>query len=31
VGVLAGGGKVKGGDEGEGIWLIGFIYIQEIE
>jgi hypothetical protein len=26
-----GGGRVNGGDEGEGIWLIGFVYIYEIE
>jgi hypothetical protein len=24
-------GKVNGGDEGEGIWLVDFIYIYEIE
>jgi hypothetical protein len=26
-----GGVRVNGGDESEGIWLIGFIYIYEIE
>jgi hypothetical protein len=26
-----GKGRVNGGDEGEGIWLMGFIYLQEIE
>jgi hypothetical protein len=31
VGVLVGRGKVNGGDEGEGIWLMGFMYIYEIE
>jgi hypothetical protein len=30
-GVLVGGGRVKGGDEGGEIWLMGFIYIHEIE
>jgi hypothetical protein len=30
-GVLLGRGRVNGGDEGEGMWLIGFIYIHEIE
>jgi hypothetical protein len=24
-------GRVNGGDKGEGIWLMGFIYIYEIE
>jgi hypothetical protein len=29
---LAGcGGWMSGGDEGEGMWLMGFIYIREIE
>jgi hypothetical protein len=26
-GVLVRGGRVNGGDEGEGIWLMGSIYI----
>jgi hypothetical protein len=26
-----GEGKVNGGDEGEGIWLMGFVYIYEIK
>jgi hypothetical protein len=26
-----GKGRVNEGDEGEGIWLMGFIYIHEIE
>jgi hypothetical protein len=26
-----GGGRMNGGDEGERIWLMGFIYIHEIE
>jgi hypothetical protein len=25
------GGRVNGGDEGEGIWWMDFIYIHEIE
>jgi hypothetical protein len=25
------GGRIKGGDKGERIWLMGFIYIYEIE
>jgi hypothetical protein len=29
--VLVREGRVNGGDEGEGIWLMGFIYIHEIE
>jgi hypothetical protein len=29
--VLVGGWKVNGGDEGEGMWLMGFIYIHKIE
>jgi hypothetical protein len=29
-GVLV-GGKMKRGDKGEGIWLVSFIYIHEIE
>jgi hypothetical protein len=29
--VLVGGGMVNGGDESEGIWLIGFMYLYEIE
>jgi hypothetical protein len=28
-GDAVGGGMVNGGDEGEGIWLMGFIYIYE--
>jgi hypothetical protein len=28
--VLVGGERVNGGDECEGIWLMGFIYIYEI-
>jgi hypothetical protein len=31
MGVLVGGGKLNGGDESEGIWLMVFIYIYEIE
>jgi hypothetical protein len=31
VGVREGVGRVKGGDEGEGVWLMGFIHIYEIE
>jgi hypothetical protein len=31
VGVLVGGGRVNRGDEGEGIRLMDFIYIYEIE
>jgi hypothetical protein len=30
-GVLVEWERVNGGDEGEGIWLMGFIYIYEIE
>jgi hypothetical protein len=30
-GVHVGGRRVNEGDEGEGIWLMGFIYIHEIE
>jgi hypothetical protein len=30
-GVLVGGERVKEGDEGEGIWLMDFIYLHEIE
>jgi hypothetical protein len=26
-----GRGRMNGGDEGEGVWLMGFIYIHEIE
>jgi hypothetical protein len=29
-GVLVREGRVNGGDGGEGIWLMGFIYIYEI-
>jgi hypothetical protein len=29
--VLVGRGRVNEGDEGEGIWLMGFVYIHEIE
>jgi hypothetical protein len=29
-GVLVGGERVNEGDEGKGIWLMGFIYIHEI-
>jgi hypothetical protein len=29
VGGTCGRGKVNGGDEGEGIWLMGFIHIFE--
>jgi hypothetical protein len=29
--VLVGGGKVNRGDDSEGIWLIGLVYIHEIE
>jgi hypothetical protein len=29
--MLGGGGRVNGGDEGEGIWVMDYIYIQEIE
>jgi hypothetical protein len=29
--VLVRGWRVNGGDEGEGIWLMGFKYIYEIE
>jgi hypothetical protein len=29
--MLKGGGKMNGGDEGEGIWLMDLIYICEIE
>jgi hypothetical protein len=29
--VLVGGWRVNGGDEGEGIWLMGFIDIYKIE
>jgi hypothetical protein len=28
--VLVGGGRMNG-DKGEGIWLMGFIYLHEIE
>jgi hypothetical protein len=31
VGVLVGEWRVNGGDEGEGIWLMFFKYIYEIE
>jgi hypothetical protein len=31
MGVLVGGGKLNGGDKSEGIWLMVFIYIYEIE
>jgi hypothetical protein len=30
-GVLVGGKRVNEGDEGEGIWLVNFIYLYEIE
>jgi hypothetical protein len=30
-GVHLGLSMVNGGDEGEGIWLMGFIYLYEIE
>jgi hypothetical protein len=30
-GVLAGGERVNGGDESKGMWLMGFIFIYEIE
>jgi hypothetical protein len=30
-GVFVGRGKVNGGDEGEGTWLVDFIYIYKIE
>jgi hypothetical protein len=30
-GVICEARRVNGGDEGEGIWLMGFIYICEIE
>jgi hypothetical protein len=29
--VHVGWGRVKGGDEGQELWLMGFIYIYEIE
>jgi hypothetical protein len=29
--VLVGGRRVNEGDEGEGIWLMGFIYLYELE
>jgi hypothetical protein len=29
--IFVGGRKVNGEDEGEGIWLMGFIYLYEIE
>jgi hypothetical protein len=28
--ILLGGRRMNGGDENEGIWLMGFIYINEI-
>jgi hypothetical protein len=31
VGIFVGWRRVNGGDEGEGIWLMGFIYIYEIK
>jgi hypothetical protein len=31
LGVLVGGGRVNVGNDGEGIWMMGFIYIYEIE
>jgi hypothetical protein len=31
MGVLVGGRWVNGRDEGEGIWLMGLVYIYEIE
>jgi hypothetical protein len=31
LGGACGRGRVNGGDEGEGIWLMGFIYIYEIK
>jgi hypothetical protein len=30
-GDICGRGRINEGDEGEGIWLMGFIYIHEIE
>jgi hypothetical protein len=30
-GVLVGGARMNEGDEGEGIWLMGFIYLCEIK
>jgi hypothetical protein len=30
-GVHVGGERVNGGDEGEGMWLMGFIYLKEME
>jgi hypothetical protein len=30
-GVLLGGRRVNGRDEGEGIWLMGFLYIYKME
>jgi hypothetical protein len=30
-GVLVGEGRVNGGDESEGIWLMGFRYIHKVE
>jgi hypothetical protein len=29
--LLVGGGRVNEGNEGEGIWLMDFIYLYEIE
>jgi hypothetical protein len=31
MGLLVGWGRVNGGDEGEGLWLMGFIYRYKIE
>jgi hypothetical protein len=31
VGILIGMGRVNEGEEGEGIWLIDFIYLYELE
>jgi hypothetical protein len=30
-GILVGGRRVSEGDEGEGMWLMDFIYLNEIE
>jgi hypothetical protein len=29
--ILLEGGRMNGGNEGEGLWLMGFIYIYELE
>jgi hypothetical protein len=31
MGVLVGRGRVNGGDEGDGVWLLDFIYIYKTE